>query len=421
VADVANETNRIVAHAEPGELIFDDAAAVLTTTAPQCTALTPQEVRCLSGGLSRLTAQLGGGDDGFELADSVAIVAAIASASIDGGDGDDSLLSSAGAQTLIGGLGSDSLRAGDGDDLLLGDDGDDLLDGGAGQDTLASGIGDDTLRGAAGNDRLDGGPGDDVLSGDRGTDTLGGDTGDDLVDGGPDQDLVSGGPGTDLLRTRDSVRDYVNCGGGRDLAIVDPVDVVRDCVRILTDRGLRPRPPFGRAARALPESGKVTLRVAGADTFYPLPEVADIPLRSALDTSEGTARVITTKRPGGTVQEASLRGGEFTVHQAPTGRRFTELRLAGGHFSACRAAGRDSSSSARQVRQLETRIGKRRGRWRVKGAHSIAGASGTTWVTEDRCDGTLTRVMSGTVHVHDFALNRTVVVHAGHSYLARAR
>jgi hypothetical protein len=42
-------------------------------------------------------------------------------------------------------------------------------------------------------------------------------------------------------------------------------------------------------------------------------------------------------------------------------------------------------------------------------------------LTEDRCDGTLTRVESGTAHVHDFGRHRTVVVRASHSYLTRAR
>jgi hypothetical protein len=464
VADVANEINTMTVRAEPGELVFDDARAALTTTAPQCSAVATQEVRCLSGGLGRLTAELGGGDDSFRLDDSVTTVAAIASSSIDGGDGNDSLTSGAGVQSLVGGPGFDLLDAGDGDDFLWGGEGIDSMLGGAGNDSLNSGPGDDrldagdgddflagedgsdlllggagndSLAGEGGTDSLDGGDGDDFLSGEDGSDlllggagqdVLYGETGDDLVDGGPGKDAVNGGPGTDLLRARDGVPDAVDCGfdtlgrgAGGDLAIVDPVDSVTDCNRIRVDRGLRPRPPFARAARALPESGKVTLRVEGADTFYPLQEVADIPLRSALDTSKGTASVITTKRRGGPVQEASLRGGEFTVHQARTARPFTELRLTAGDFSACRVAGRGSSSSAREVRQLETRIGKRRGKYRVRGRYSIAAAFGTTWVTEDRCDGTLTRVVSGTVHVHDFARNRTVVVHAGHSYLARAR
>jgi hypothetical protein len=45
---------------------------------------------------------------------------------------------------------------------------------------------------------------------------------------------------------------------------------------------------------------------------------------------------------------------------------------------------------------------------------------GTRWLTEDRCDGTLTRVTNGAVVVRDFKRHRSVVVRAGHSYLARA-
>jgi hypothetical protein len=43
---------------------------------------------------------------------------------------------------------------------------------------------------------------------------------------------------------------------------------------------------------------------------------------------------------------------------------------------------------------------------------------GTAWYTEDRCDGTLTRVSQGSVSVRDLVNHRTVIVRAGHSYLA---
>jgi ferric-dicitrate binding protein FerR (iron transport regulator) len=46
---------------------------------------------------------------------------------------------------------------------------------------------------------------------------------------------------------------------------------------------------------------------------------------------------------------------------------------------------------------------------------------GTSWTMEDRCDGTLTKVKTGSVKVRDFTLRKTRVVKAGHSYLARAR
>jgi ferric-dicitrate binding protein FerR (iron transport regulator) len=52
--------------------------------------------------------------------------------------------------------------------------------------------------------------------------------------------------------------------------------------------------------------------------------------------------------------------------------------------------------------------------------HSGATVRGTQWQVTERCDGTLTRVLDGVVAVRDFTLHKTVLVHAGHSYLARA-
>jgi hypothetical protein len=45
---------------------------------------------------------------------------------------------------------------------------------------------------------------------------------------------------------------------------------------------------------------------------------------------------------------------------------------------------------------------------------------GTVFTVEDRCNGTLTRVSRGVVRVRDFRRGRTVTLHAGQSYLARA-
>ena len=46
---------------------------------------------------------------------------------------------------------------------------------------------------------------------------------------------------------------------------------------------------------------------------------------------------------------------------------------------------------------------------------------GTRWLTEDRCDGTLTRVTEGSVVVRDLHRKRNKVVRAGQSYLARRK
>ena len=45
---------------------------------------------------------------------------------------------------------------------------------------------------------------------------------------------------------------------------------------------------------------------------------------------------------------------------------------------------------------------------------------GTSWWTEDRCDGTLTKVQRGKVAVRDFRLHKTIIVRRGQRYLARA-
>jgi hypothetical protein len=63
----------------------------------------------------------------------------------------------------------------------------------------------------------------------------------------------------------------------------------------------------------------------------------------------------------------------------------------------------------------------RHGRYRTHGQSSAATARGTRWVTTDTCTGTKTRVVEGAVAVRDFAKHRTVLVRAGHSYVARKR
>ena len=60
------------------------------------------------------------------------------------------------------------------------------------------------------------------------------------------------------------------------------------------------------------------------------------------------------------------------------------------------------------------------GRFSTHGANSAATVRGTKWLTVERCDGTLTRVASGRVLVRDLRARRSVLVTAGHAYLARA-
>ena len=84
--------------------------------------------------------------------------------SVVGGDGSDSLIGNEGADTLLGGTGSDTLLGNEQADSLAGGDNNDLLQGGQDTDTLDGGAGDDTLAGGTGENRLTGGDGNDFAS-----------------------------------------------------------------------------------------------------------------------------------------------------------------------------------------------------------------------------------------------------------------
>lgn len=105
------------------------------------------------------------------------------------------------------------------------------LVGTARADVLRGRGGDDVLLGRSGPDRLDGGPG---------RDRLDGGLGDDRLVGGPGRDRLRGGPGRDRLLAADGVRDVVDCGRGRDAAVVDRRDRVAGCERVTRRRATRP-------------------------------------------------------------------------------------------------------------------------------------------------------------------------------------
>jgi Ca2+-binding RTX toxin-like protein len=382
-----------------------------------------------------------------------------------GGGGTDTLLGGSGKDDLAGGPGTDDLAGGDGDDTLhgsdvvpIGADSADKLNGGPGEDVLLGGPGDDELIGGAGADAIsgedgndtvsyegrttpiavsfdgqpnDGAPGerdnvavdvenvvggnvDDTLSGDARPNRLSAGEGDDSLKGFQGFDTLLGGKGIDVITARDGERDDIFCGAGRDLAIVDRHDRIRGCDSV--DRGRR-RPSFRRSALVRSARGAVVLRLPGASPFVTVPRRVEAPLGSTLDARKAALRIVTASRRGGPLQKASFRGGRFTVLQ-PRGRPVTQLRLAGGDFSSCRAPG---AKRKKVRRRLRTKIEKKPSdQYSVVGRHSIGGAVGTTWWTEDRCDGTLTRVIEGTVRVRDLRRHVTISVSAGHTYFAPA-
>lgn len=128
-------------------------------------------------------------------------------ATVDGGDGNDTIYASNLGDNVFGGAGNDALYGGRLDDWLLGGDGDDMLDAGTADQAALGGDG-NYLNGGAGNDTLKGREGSDWLEGGDGVDVLTGAGGDDILTGGAgDGDSLKGGLGSDqyLLRRGDGL------------------------------------------------------------------------------------------------------------------------------------------------------------------------------------------------------------------------
>jgi hypothetical protein len=80
----------------------------------------------------------------------------------------------------------------------------------------------------------------------------------------------------------------------------------------------------------------------------------------------------------------------------------------------------DASTGALSSRTVQLLHASARGRFRTRGRYSAATVRGTKWTIADRCDGTLTRDITDSVAVADFARHKTIILHAGQSYLAKA-
>ena len=183
-------------------------------------------------------------------------------------------------------------------------------------------------------------------------------------------------------------------------------------------------PDFGKTVVVAPE-GTVRVKAPGGgwETMKP---GAEMPLTATYDTRRGAVS-LTSAGCRGETQTGHFGGGVFTLRQPRAACGRVDVYLRGGRFSSCprvvtrrraRTGAVASASRSRKVRRLWGRDSG--GRFRTHGRHSQATVRGTRWLTVDRCDGTLTRVTNGAVAVRDFRRHRTVVVRAGHSYLARA-
>jgi hypothetical protein len=149
----------------------------------------------------------------------------------------------------------------------------------------------------------------------------------------------------------------------------------------------KPGPRFARTVLLAPVKGKVTVNGRR------LQHATLVKVGTSVDTTRGTVK-LTSALPGGKTQFGTFNGSAFLVKQPKSGKGLTDLTLEGGGIASCPKPGTAATAAATHRRRL---FGHAHGRFRTRGRNSTATVRGTTWVTEDRCDGTHTTDMTGHV------------------------
>jgi len=176
-------------------------------------------------------------------------------------------------------------------------------------------------------------------------------------------------------------------------------------------------PVLGRSVTLAPAGGTVLVRVPGSINPAALGDGASVPVGSIVDTRAGTVK-LQSALPGAATQTATFHGGRFEVRQPAGGHGMTELVLRGA-LPTCPAGGARAAAVTRRRPPRSLWGHDSHGHFRTRASNSVITVRGTTWFVSDRCEGTLTRVTSGSVAVRDLHTGRTVVLHAGQRHLAR--
>jgi CSLREA domain-containing protein len=179
-----------------------------------------------------------------------------------------------------------------------------------------------------------------------------------------------------------------------------------------------PAPVAGKTVNAQTKSGKVLFKLPGSSKFAELGPGRQLRVGTVIDASKGRITLTAAADRKGKTQSADFYDGIFKIGQSSGAKPVTELTLV--EALSCKA--KSSSASAAAKKPKSRRLwGDGKGQFRTRGQFSSATVRGTVWLTEDRCDRTLTRVKQGVVEVRDLVKRKTVLVKAGKQYLARAK
>jgi hypothetical protein len=183
--------------------------------------------------------------------------------------------------------------------------------------------------------------------------------------------------------------------------------------------------------------GFVPRAAAPVKGFVPFKGAANIPVGSQLDTRKGRVALTSAQDTGGVAtQESDFYDGIFQIKQAVPKKKpkkpaklttdvLMKGQLARSQCAPLKGGARAAAAKKKKKKGPHAVLGQLwgsgKGKFRTNGKYSSATVRGTIWLVQDRCEGTLTKVVRGTVSVRDIRRKKTVTVKAGHSYLARAQ
>jgi DNA-binding beta-propeller fold protein YncE len=193
-------------------------------------------------------------------------------------------------------------------------------------------------------------------------------------------------------------------------------------------------PTLGKTFNIQPVSGLVLIDINGH--LVPLTELTQIPAGVAIDTLHGTLKLTTASGGGGGAHDAAaktqtgeFRGAVFRLSQQTrgAGKGLVTVMLALSAFkgapsqSICKSHAGAADATAASSRTIQLLHASAHGKFRTSGRYSAATVLGTIWTVAARCDGTLTHSIKDPVEVTDFIRHKTIILHAGQSYLAPGR
>ena len=216
-------------------------------------------------------------------------------------------------------------------------------------------------------------------------------------------------------------------------------------VTFSTQAAPAPAPPtLGHNFNIQPVTGTVLVLINGK--FVPLTQVTQIPNNTEINALHGTINLITAAAGSGGARDAAAKGKKhkgktptqsgsfggavFRLNQTTAGKNkgLTTLTLVENAFngapsySVCTThKAPDATVAKASTKTLQLLHASAHGKFTTKGRYGAATVLGTKWTTADRCDGTLIHDITDSVMVTDFVRHKTIVLHAGQSYLAKAR